>query len=60
MYLQAEKESLKTRKKRLQETLEDTKNDFNEETRTMKAEIWINQEMMEAKFEATDASSRRN
>jgi hypothetical protein len=26
----------------------------------MKAEIWINQEMMEAKFEATDASSRRN
>jgi type VI protein secretion system component Hcp len=49
--LQAVKTSLDTRTKFLQETLADTKNDLHEEARTMKAEIRINQERMEAKTE---------
>jgi hypothetical protein len=54
--LRAEKESLDTRTKILQETLTDTKNDFHEEARKMKAEIRINQERMEVNIEVT----RRN
>jgi hypothetical protein len=51
--LLAVKTSLDTRTKSLQETLADTKIDLHEEAWTMKAEIRINQERMEAKIEAT-------
>jgi hypothetical protein len=53
--------SLDTRRKSLQETLSDTRNDLHEElglmlqveAQTTKAEIRVNQESLEAKIEAT-------
>jgi RNase adaptor protein for sRNA GlmZ degradation len=55
--LQAVKISLDMRRRSLQETLADTKNDLHEEAWTLKVEIRISQETMETKIKAPDASS---